>query len=291
MRRGFTRADLIITVVVVVVLVAVAMSCLVPIASLGKKYARELQDTTHQRGIGQAMWIWASNNDEKYPLPSQVDVNDTTVAELGRAKDTTANIFSILIDDGSITAHLCISPLERNKRIEAYEDYETESQTAAVDPENALWDPGFNADFTAEGGGNFSYAHLIPIGQRLDMWGTTSKADEVILSNRGPEMASVTRANGAVTTRFVSPETNTLRFAGSRNQWTGIITHNDNHVQMVDLYKHNEQVDASSDHRTLAGTEDHDVLFADEEGFESNLFLGIFTSAGETKEDYTAIWD
>jgi len=45
----------------------------------------------------------------------------------------------------------------------------------------------------------------------------------------------------------------------------------------------------------------HDVLFADEqapegedahrEAYDANQFLGIFTTAGESREDFTAIWD
>jgi hypothetical protein len=290
MRRGITQIE--VVAILIALLILLVILSLLPGYFIGQPARAQLRDASHQRGIGQAMWIWASNNDDKYPLPSLIDANDATVAEAGRAKDTTANIFSILIDDGSITAELCISPLEVNKHIVAYEEYETEAPAAAVDPENALWDPGFTADFTAGGGGNISYAHLITVGERLDMWTSTSNADEVILSNRGPEMDSVTRTNGKVTTQFANPDTNTLLIMGSNKSWSGNIVYNDNHVAISSAYySHNEQVVASSDHRLLAGTEDHDVLFADEEGFETNQFLGIFTTAGETKEDYTAIWD
>ena len=220
MRRGFTIIELIVVVVVILVLFVVA-GIIIP--SQGKRHGghHQLKDATQLRGIGQAMFIWAMNNDDKYPLPSVIDVNNATVAELGRAKDTTANIFSPLIDDGSVTAELCISPLENNERIVAYENYETEEPTAAIDPVKALWDPGFSADFTAEGGGNISYAHLIPVGERLDMWKITNKGDEAILSNRGPEMASINRADGNVVTGFTNPDTNTILFAGSKENMVG----------------------------------------------------------------------
>jgi type II secretory pathway pseudopilin PulG len=287
MRRGFTIIEMVVVLLAIVLIILILLP-----ATGGSRSNPQLKDATQVRGIGMAMYIWAGNNDGKYPLPSLIDVNNATVPELGRAKDTTANIFALLVDDGSITAELLISPLEVNENIVAFEDYETEAPAAAVDPENALWDPAFTADFTAEGGGNFSYAHLIPVGKRLDMWTATSKADEAILSNRGPEMAAVNRTNGEVTTQFANPDTNTILFAGSKRSWAGNIAHNDNHVTFSgDLYAHNKKVSKEVDHRPLAGTEDHDVLFYDEQGFESNLFLGIFTSAGETKEDYTAIWD
>jgi prepilin-type N-terminal cleavage/methylation domain-containing protein len=290
MRRGFTIIELVVVVIVVVVLVGLLLPAItVP----NRRIPHQLRDATQVRGIGQAMFIWAGNNDEKYPLPSTLDVNNATVPELGRAKDTTANIFALLVDDGSITPQLLISSDERNENISAYEDYETRFPAGAVDPENAIWDPKLTADFTSPGGGNISFAHLIPVGERLDMWASTSKAHEAILSNRGPEMASVSRANSKVTTRFGDPESLTTQFyRSSKNAWSGNIAYNDNHVVYANnLYTHNKNIGTSSDHRTLTGTEDHDVLFADEEGFESNLFLGIFTTAGETKEDYTAIWD
>lgn len=290
MRRGFTIIEMLVAVLALVIIVAVVIITS-PISN-SKTPRHQLKDNTQQRGIGQAMYIWAGNNDDKYPLPSLLDVNDATVADAGRAKDTTANIFSILIDDGSITAEMCISPFEVNESIVAYDDYETEARTAAADPENALWDPGFTADFTAEGGGNFSYAHLIPVGERLDMWGITNNADEAILSNRGPEMASIERKGGDTITQFANPNTNTLLLMGSKNSWSGNTAFNDNHVEYnSNVYAHGEKANPMTTSRPLAGTKDHDVLFADEVGFPSNQYLGIFTSAGETKAEYTAIWD
>ena len=287
MRRGFTIIEMIVVLLAIVLIILILLP-----ATGGSRSNPQLKDATQQRGFGQAMFIWAGNNDDMYPLPSMIDVNNTTVAETGRAKDTTANVFSILIDDGSITAELCISPLEVNENIVAYEEYETEAPTAAVDPENALWDPAFSADFTSETGGNFSYAHLIPVGERLDMWSATSNPDEAILSNRGPEMASIERKGGDTITQFANPNTNTLLLMGSKNSWAGNTVFNDNHVEYnSNVYVHGEKVKPMTTSRPLAGTEDHDVLFADEIGFPSNQYLGIFTSAGETKAEYTAIWD
>ncbi|MEM1167403.1 MAG: hypothetical protein AAGI30_14075 [Planctomycetota bacterium] len=47
--------------------------------------------------------------------------------------------------------------------IEVHEAYEYASPSTGVDPANARWDPGFNADFTtASSPGHTSYAHLRP---------------------------------------------------------------------------------------------------------------------------------
>ncbi len=289
-RKGFTFIEMIVAVLAIVVILAAVL--MVNSRPHGSRNHRQLRDATQQRGIGQAMYIWAGNNDGTYPLPSLVDVNNTTVPELGRAKDTTANIFALLIQDGSITPEMCLSWREVNTRIVDDEDYTYDTPTAAVDPYNSHWDPAFSADFTSETGGNFSYAHLIPVGERLDMWGITNNVDEAILSNRGPEMASIERKGGDTITQFANPDTNTLLLMGSKNSWAGNTAFNDNHVEYnSNVYAHGETANPMTTSRPLAGTKDHDVLFADEVGFPGNQYLGIFTSAGETKAEYTAIWD
>ncbi len=104
----------------------------------------------------QSLIVWASNNNGSYPLPSQLDVANMTVAEKGRAKDTTANILSLLIFNGHISTEMCICPDEANKRIANFEDYEYSNPKKAVKPQEAMWDPAFSTDFT-KGKGNWSW--------------------------------------------------------------------------------------------------------------------------------------
>ena len=288
--RWFTPIELAVLVAGLLILFPFAI---VLFSALSRPSTRQPNDSAHLRVLGSALALWADHNDGRYPLPSELDRDNSTVPELGRAKDTTANIMSILVFEGYIPSELLVSPQETNPKIDWYENYETELPQAAVDPERALWDPGFSADFTSEAGGNISYAHLIPVGERLEMWTNTGKSDEVIASNRGPEIASVERDAGDVTTQFVKPDSNTTFIHGEGTEtWSGHLLYNDTHVVFEqDRYTHNGISRNSGWDRKLGGTEYHDVIFHDEEGFPSNHFLGIFTRAGETKEDYRAIWD
>lgn len=309
-RAGFTPIELLVILLVVIVLCIAVTVVLTPQPRINYRW---VGDATQVRGIQQALVTWASNNDDKYPLPSEIDADNFTVPELGRAKDTTANILSVLVGEGFVTAELLVSPFENNTRILPYENYEIEDITGAVDPHKALWDPKFSADFTSPGGGHVSYAHLIPQGKRLDMWGSTFKAEEAILSNRGPEMRAVEHAGGRVVTRFANPATNTTRFfSGSsykQGWWSGNIAFNDNHVEFAhNLYADGQPVgDPKAFPRLKLPQADgstldiHDVMFADErlpegddaqrEAYDANQHLGIFTTAGENREDFTAIWD
>ncbi len=315
-RAGFTIIEFCVLIAFVLVLVLVAAAVIIPTLSMKKTTASMLRDATQQRNIHSAFVLWAESNDDNYPLPSVVDVDNYTVSELGRAKDTTANIMSILVSEGFITPELLVSPFDRKyDRIRTYDDYEVEHPSGAVDPERALWDPKLSADFTSEAAGNISYAHLIPQGLRLDEWKFTSKPDKVILSNRGPELRLIEHDNGEFTTHFATPTTRTTRFftdsefRNKDNWWSGNIAYNDNHVEYGQfMYADNKPVGTPYDNPRLKLPQDdgstldiHDVMFADErapegkdswrEAYDANQFLGIFTTAGENREDFTAIWD
>lgn len=308
-RAGFTIIELLVLILIAVLIAAI----LIPARGGHGCGSAQLKDATQLRGTHQALFLWASNNDETYPLPSMIDVDNFTVPELGRAKDTTANIMSILNNEGFIIPELLMSPLENNERIQVYEGYEFELISGAVDPEKALWDPKLSADFTSEADGNISYAHLIPQGKRLDQWSNTYKAEEAILSNRGPRILSVEQAGNNVVTRFADSKTRTTKFFRSsvskNNWWSGNVAYNDNHVAFVgNFYANNKPVGKPDENPRLKLPQDdgstldiHDVMFADEqapagkdnwrEAMDANQFLGIFTTAGENREDFTAIWD
>ncbi len=207
---------------------------------------------------------------------------------------------ALLVSDRHITTELLVSPAEKNRRVSVYKEYDTEKPEAAVDPARALWDPGLSADFTSETGGNISYAHLIPVGERLEMWSNTYEASEAILSIRGPEISKVSRTEGQVKTWFSNPRSITLRtFSSNKSWWSGNIAYNDNHVDFHNNWYAHDKVTQTGEYfprlKFPEGKEPdsfyHDVIFHDEEGFPSNHYLGIFTRAGETKEDYKAIWD
>lgn len=291
--RGFTVIELAVVLVVCVLVGLVVMPLLS--RSGGCRGCRPLKDSTQVRGILQGMVIFAGNNKDQYPLPSVLDAQDATVAEAGPPKDTTANIFSILIYQGSIPVDMGVSPAEVNPAITVMDGYEFTSPKAAVKPAEAQWDPAFSADFTT-GKGNWSYGHQLPAGPRLATWANTFNALEAVVGNRGPEIAGVTKGRApGVKIRTKIPNSNTLLIHGGPSTWEGNIGYNDNHVNfettMMPTMSGGSWVGAR--YKDAAGVAWDDVIFYDEPDDVSgkNAYLGIFTKAGKTKDEFKAIWD
>jgi len=252
--------------------------------------ARQLKDATHIRGMQQSLVIFANQNGGSYPLPSEIDKGNATIAGAAESKNTTANIFSILIFGGNISTELCISPVETNPNIKENTKYEFNRPRSAAKPSDALWDPAFSADFTGGKTGNFSYAHLQPCGPRLKMWQDTFVTTEAVVSNRGPEIAGVTYNPMTVTMK--NSKSNTCRFYGAEGVWKGNTSYNDGHVEFSPLAG-----DGTPRWPTYVTKEDKkapDVFFYDEPDAKeegANTYLGVFTKSGKEIGDWTAIWD
>lgn len=255
------------------------------------------EDAIQVRQIVQSLTIFASGNDDSYPLPSDFDLFDTTVASPGREKDTSANIFSFMVYIGALRAVECISPLEVNKSIEVDHDYALENPPTAVDPANALWDPGFSVDFTGEGTGNLSYAHLQPAGDRLRSWMNSFSPLEPVISNRGPETVSTDqdarRDRDRIT--IANQGSNTHKFLPPRNAWVGHVGYNDGRVEQESSQMPDVGVGTGAWPTYLRddGVRRLDALFLDEsdDPIDINTLLGVFTEAGAEPEDFEGIWD
>lgn len=251
---------------------------------------RQLKDSTQIRGIEQSMILWAQNNRDEYPLPSRFDVNDKTVREKGAAKDTSANIMSMLIYNGSIPAEICVSPAEANPNIGVCSNYEFDKPKGAMNREQALWDPSFSVDFT-KGKGNLSYAHMRPDSRRLGRWSNTFNATDAQVGNRGPEIAGVESVRGKLTAKVKNPDSNTYLIHGPRESWEGNIGYADCHVSFeTTLLGDDPKVWDRYEGR--AGPT-FDCYFYDEpdDVNQRNIFMSIFTKAGADAKDWTAIWD
>lgn len=306
MRRGFTVIELIAIIFIAIIIVVV----LLPPLSKPRINSPRNRDSTHIRAIAQSMVVWANNNNGEYPLPSAIDTADTTVADMGRAKDTTANIMSILIFNGFISPELCISPAEANTNaLQRDEDYQYDAPSKAVNPASALWDPAFSADFTDGSISNFSYAHLQPSGTRgvngatptgrLLKWRDTFNPGEAILGNRSPELSAVNisgkpNSESSYSPVIKNPASNTFLIHGGRFTWEGNIAFNDTSVEFITKLSpfKPSAAKATPTYATAVGPR-LDTIFFDEpdDTAQDNTFLGIFTTAGEKPADFKAIWD
>lgn len=308
--RGFTIVELIASAGAVLTVLACVAVCIgepgkggedgeADAAAAAKAKQRQIKDATQIRGIHQGMVIWAQNNADKYPLPSEVDKSDMTVADRGKLKDTTSNIMSLLVFNGFFSPELLVSPVENNGRIVAMGDYAYDKPKGAISAEKALWDPAFSADFTRREGGNMSYAHLQPAKGRLARWSNTFNASEPIVSNRGPEISDVAynEENTQVTMLLKNPKTVTMKFFGEgKETWHGNISFNDNHVEFKVSKVADSATASDKDLGKYKFSEDRtrpDIMFFDEpdDSKMANDYLGIFTKAGEGRGEWKAIWD
>lgn len=286
--RGFTLRELIVLTVLFVVVTAVLISIAFSQRSM-RGHQHALKDSTQVRGIHQAMLFWAQNNKDQSPLPSLIDLNNDTVAEQGFAKDTTANIFSMLIYNGSLSTEIFVSPAEASSRIALCDAYEFANPKAAVNPAKALWDPAFNADWTGNMPANNSYAHHLPDpGRRTGRWSESFSANTPIVGNRGPEVSFVaydTRGT-AIPTFALGDKSLTFLILGTRSRWEGHVAFADNHSEYV-------STTIASKYTAPNGRLKDDVLFFDEpdDASGTNAFLGIFIKAGATRGEFKAIWD
>jgi prepilin-type N-terminal cleavage/methylation domain-containing protein len=269
MKTNRKNAFTLIELLVVIAIIALLIGILLPALGKARQRANSLKDATQLRSLMQGLVVFAGNNRDFYPLPSRVDKNDKTIdgSALGNAqeKNTTGNIFSIMISQGIVETGICFSPIELGN-FEQYESYQYENPVGGISAQSgnlseALWDPNFKATPLDEGynngqvgtpstsdlpgwatlPGGFSYAHTPPFQFRRPTWQNTFDALEPSLANRGPvyeldgsgaegtwSLYDDGGSGGGDTPLGINSVT--LAMNGNRSEWAGNVGFNDAHV-------------------------------------------------------------
>ncbi|MBL8876049.1 MAG: hypothetical protein JNM86_09675 [Phycisphaerae bacterium] len=149
-RRAFTVVELIVVLIIVFIIVGV----LIPATSPRRRGAPQLKDGTQVRSIHQAMVTWAGQNQDRYPLPSDIDLDDTIpgsdthspgLEETKYGKDLPRFVMSLLIYNGSFGPEIAVSPSEVNPLIKAdpFFEFRAPSAVAMAKRSKAVLDPAF----------------------------------------------------------------------------------------------------------------------------------------------------
>lgn len=244
-KKGFTLIELL----VVIAIIALLMGLLLPALSGAMAAARTRKDQAQLKGIFQTFLIYGAQNDNALPKPSHINRQaiDLTggggggsysgptglnqIPGLGSPdymQNVSGFLYSAMIAQNYFTPETLISPVEKNPIVNAKGDTEKNATEVGYDfsqynvGNDSYWDPEFSGDISGSGGAfgaidgvcHTSYAHLALCGERLKRrWSAEAAEDDVMLSNRGTEMGSISGDD------YVKSPTVLLH--GADQQWEG----------------------------------------------------------------------
>jgi len=278
-------------------IVLILVGVLMPAVGGGMRVSsRQMKDGTQVRSIHQSMVTWAGNCQDNYPLPSQIDLNDTIPGTDTQSPETGATkygkdlprfVMSLLMYNGSFGPEIAVSPAEVNPFIKGYTSFEFSNPTAVAPSKRAqaVLDPAFACLPDEQGGdpaipagpgiqgiGACSYAFVPFIGARRALWQSTFDASQVVIGNRGPWYKLDSSGNWSLDPtdrrgKYNTPATasNTLLIHGARNIWEGNVARNDNSVAFETTPDPANLTIQYSAALAAAGITKYDNIFANED--------------------------
>jgi len=180
----FPAGKTIVNLIVAVVVVAALLAMIVVLTNRTDVEALRKQEMSNLTAIHSGLAVFAKQGDGFYPRPGRIETGpDGTPVP---SKNTTANLYALLLARNTVQAEELISPRERNPKVTVF-DPESGDPDLAYNPQvGRMWNHNFGADL--ETGSNVSYAHVPIVGKRArEQWRFWPGSDDVILGNRGPE--------------------------------------------------------------------------------------------------------